>query len=144
MLSKNWAYDDWYVLKKFFCNSIALFDVSCIVLLICSWYLLKVSAFFSKILLLSSWNLFTFSLIFSVVFDTLDAVSLYYCLCCSRYLSVVSLNWLAVFSFITLSFFVEDISTNLSLNHIKINTIDYILFSLLYRKLLLSIEVYIL
>ena len=99
MLFQNWAYDDWYVLKTFFCNSMVLFDISCVVLLICSWYLLKVSAFFSKTLLLSVWNLFTFSLIFSVVSDTLDAVSLICCFCWSTYLSVDSLNWL-VFSFI--------------------------------------------
>ena len=107
MLSKNWAYNDWYVSKTFFCNSIALFDVSCDVLLICSWDFLKISTFFSKILLLSSWNLFTFWLILSVVWDMLDVVSLYCCLCYSRYLSVVSLNWL-VLSFIS-SFLVEDI-----------------------------------
>ncbi len=109
MLSQNCVYEDWYVSKAFFCNSIVLFDISCIVLLICSWDFLKVSAFFSKTILLFSWNLFTLSLIFSVVWEILDAVSLYCCLCCSKYLSVFSLNWL-VFSF-TFSYLVEDMYT---------------------------------
>ena len=133
MLSQNWAYVDWYVSKTFFWNSIVLVDTFCIVLLICSWFFLKVSAFFSKILLLSSWNLFTFSLIFWLVFDTLDVVSLNCSLCCSKYLSVFSLNWL-VFSRSVFSFFRRHSSTISSLNHIKIKTIDYIFFISLNRK----------
>ena len=108
MLSKNCVYDDWYVSNTFFCNSIALFDNCCIVWLICSWFFLKISTLFSKILLLSSWKLFTFWLTLSMVWDMLDAVSLYCCLCCYKYLSVDSLNWL-LFSFTILSFLVEDI-----------------------------------
>lgn len=64
-------------LKHIFCSSIAFLDISCVVLLICSWYFLKVSALFSRTLLLSSWNLFTLSLILSVVYDMLDADPLF-------------------------------------------------------------------
>lgn len=95
-LSKNWAYDNWYILNTFFCSSIALFDISCVVLLICSWYFLKVSALFSRTLLLSSWNLFTLSLILSVVYDMLDAASVICWFCCSKYLSLDSLSWLVL------------------------------------------------
>jgi hypothetical protein len=83
-------------LKHIFCSSITLFDISCVVLLICSWYFLKVSALFSRTLLLSSWNLFTLSLILSVVYDMLDAASVICWFCCSKYLSLDSLSWLVL------------------------------------------------
>jgi hypothetical protein len=86
-----------YISNTFFCSSIALFDISCVVLLICSWYFLKVSALFSRPLLLSSWNLFTLSLILSVVYDMLlDAASVICWFCCSKYLSLDSLSWLVL------------------------------------------------
>ena len=88
-----------YISNTFFCSSIALFDISCVVLLICSWYLLKVSARSFQELFCYHLEiyLFTLSLILSVVYDMLlDAASVICWFCCSKYLSLDSLSWLVL------------------------------------------------